>query len=69
MMTNCLTLSGLRQLRLMQRKKQELPTGWERGVYDYINRRQIFSNLHDSRWRKEQLSESKRIAKLMGVRL
>ena len=53
----------------MQRKKQPMPDGWQDDVRAYIKQKERSVFVHNSRWRKDQLDEAKRIAKLLEVKV
>lgn len=74
-MTEIITLAGLRKLRLMQRRKKQLPENWRELVTAYVKtkKRMVFLHQKCGPYKmldtdRKQLAEAKRIAKLMGVK-
>jgi len=74
-MTEIITLAGLRKLRLMQRRKEQLPETWKELATAYIKNKKRMVILHRKHGPykmlvkdMEQLAEAKRIAKLMGMK-
>lgn len=73
-MTEIVTIAGIRNMRLMQKKGMPLPDGWQSLIIDYIKRKEsvldiLYPNKHSYMYRQsnESLKEARRIAKLMGV--
>jgi hypothetical protein len=70
-----ITLTGLRKLRVMQRRKEQLPENWRELATAYIKtkKRMVFLHREHGPYKMlemdmEQLAEAKRITKLMGVK-